>query len=223
MALGKSKLKRENLKGEKLRDASSPGQLAGFKSGNFAVQGTIVGQKNNATSLRVRGLQHPSEGSAFVQSYAGIFHNTAYSTKGTLKTRVIYGANIEMDLEVQSPRGLLLTAVDDTQSSGKILAASKTDVQIHTRANAEVLSPKRLIIDRVSTATTGAANTSEVVVKTNAGSLHLNSGVVDGAVVLPSLDTTQRDNLTPLAGMIIYNTSTGQLEGYDGAWKALHA
>lgn len=216
-------LKRKNLKALKLRDLSSPGQLTGLKDGEFAVTGTVITRKDNSSSFRLKGPQHPSEGSSDVQSYSGMFYNNAYSTKGTLKTRAIYGANLEMDLELQSPHALLLTAVDDSQSDGKIVASSKTAFEFHMRANAEVASPKRLLIDRISTGSTGAANTSAVNIKTNSGDLHLNSGITDGAVVLPSLSTAQRDALAPLVGMIIYNTDAGELQGYDGLWKALHA
>jgi redox-sensitive bicupin YhaK (pirin superfamily) len=43
----------------------------------------------------------------------------------------------------------------------------------------------------------------------------------DVAPQVTQLDTTQRDNLTATNGMIIYNITTGQFEGYDGAWSAL--
>lgn len=42
-----------------------------------------------------------------------------------------------------------------------------------------------------------------------------------GAVLLPRLTTTQRDALTPAAGMIIYNTTTGTFQGYTTTWTNL--
>jgi hypothetical protein len=45
-----------------------------------------------------------------------------------------------------------------------------------------------------------------------------------GALLVPRLTTTQRDALTPVKGMIIYNTTADQFEGYQGAvaaWAAL--
>lgn len=222
MGLG-GKLKRKYLKPLKLRDVSSPGRLASDKSGIYLVEGTVVAQKDNATSFRLKGHQHSSEGSSLVQSYAGIFTHTSYDTVGTLKTRASMGANLEMDLAFQSPHALLLIAQDGSQSDGVIKACSQNAVEFHCQYSAEELSPKRLVVDRVSTASKGSANTSDVVVKANAGSLHLNKGVTDGAVVLPSLSSAERDALSAEVGMVIYNTTTGQLEGYDGAWKALHA
>jgi len=216
-------IKTEKLKALKLRDVSSPGRLAGFKEGNFLVEGTLIGRGDNASSFRLRGPQHPSEGSEDVQTYSGMFYNDSYDTVGTLKTRASFGANIEMDLAFQVPHALLLIAQDGSQSDGIIKACSQNAVEFHCQYSAEELSPKRLIIDRVSTAAKGSANTSDVVMKSNSGSLHLNKGVTDGAVVLPSLSTAERDALTAEVGMVIYNTTTGQLEGYDGAWQALHA
>jgi hypothetical protein len=45
------------------------------------------------------------------------------------------------------------------------------------------------------------------------------TGTTHAGVKLNSLTTTQRDALTPSAGMIIYNTTTGQVEKYEsGSW-----
>src|SRR3990167_5062040 len=49
--------------------------------------------------------------------------------------------------------------------------------------------------------------------------------IPDGAsryAKLPALTTTQRDALTAVAGMVLYNSTTGQVEGYNGsAWVAI--
>ena len=147
----------------------------GTMTGDLTVEGTIVGDKDNATSLRVRGLQHVSEGVAKVQSYSGIFTNAAYSGTGTLNTRVIHGANLEMDLEIQGPHQVRLAAVDDTQSDGQIFATSRTDFVFNMRADAEVASPRQLIVDRVDKGSTGAANTSDVEISVSAGTLNVAS------------------------------------------------
>ncbi len=58
------------------------------------------------------------------------------------------------------------------------------------------------------------------------GTVTLDSGLIlpDGAgfyIHIPNLTTTQRDNLTPTAGMLIYNTTTTQFNKYEnGAWRA---
>lgn len=138
-----------------------------FQFGSTGDNATVIGYAENASSLRVKGLDFLGNP---VQSYAGIFFNAAYNTLGNLQTRVIWGANVEMDSEIQSPNALLLTAVDDTVPTGKILASSKTNFTFNLRADAEVASPKQLIVDRVDTGTTGLANTSDMVLKTSDGS-----------------------------------------------------
>lgn len=135
----------------------------------------LIGYNDNATSLRVRGPNAPAEGSIDVQSYSGIFYNVAYAGTGTLQTRVIHGANVEMDLEIQGPHQVRIAAVDDTQTDGQVWMASKTNIVINTRADAEVASPRQLIIDRASTGTTGVANTSNVEVSVSAGELEMAS------------------------------------------------
>jgi hypothetical protein len=157
----------------------TPADVAGDTfTGDVTVQGTIVGYKDNATCLRMKGPQAAAEGGADVQSYMGIFYNPAYTGTGTLQTRAVWGANIEMDAEFQSPHQLRLVAVDDTQTDGQIFASSKTNFVFNMRANAEVASPRQLIVDRVNTGATGAANTSDVDIKVNAGNINVSSPVV---------------------------------------------
>lgn len=190
-------------------------------TGDLIVQGTVIGRKDNASSMRVKGPQAPSEGGADVQSYSGIFYNDAYAGTGTKKTRAIHGANVEMDLEIQSPHQLRLVAVDDTQTDGKVYVASKTCVAINARADAEVASPKQLLVDRMTTGTTGAANTSDVNMKASSGNLHLQGGMLAG-VVFPAMTQAQRDAQTLVAGLVVFNTDSGKLEAYSGAaWLVL--
>jgi hypothetical protein len=47
------------------------------------------------------------------------------------------------------------------------------------------------------------------------------SGTTHYGVKLLSLTTAQRDALTPTGGEVIYNSTTGNIEGYDGAWNDL--
>jgi len=223
---GRNQLQQE-LEANTLADESQPtlddsGNLV-VDDGNLTVNGTVIGYKDNATSLRVRGPQALSEGGADVQSYSGIFYNDAYAGTGTLKTRVIHGANLEMDLEIQSPHQVRIVAVDGSQADGRVYVASRTDAVFNLRADAEVASPKQLIIDRISTGSTGAANTSDINVKASSGSIYINSGITTGALVVPVLTTTQRDTLSGVAGMLIFNSSTNKHQGYDGStWNDLY-
>lgn len=190
--------------------------------GSENITGTIIATNDNATSFRLRGPNHASEGGTNVQSYAGMFYNDGYDTLGTLKTRASYGANLEMDLVFQSPHALILMAADNTQADGKLVSVSKTNFEFHMRTDPEVVSPKQLIVDRVDTGSVGTANTSDINLKTNSGSLYINNGVTDGALVFPTLTETQRDALTGVAGMVVYNTTSNKLNFYNGtAWEAV--
>ncbi len=54
------------------------------------------------------------------------------------------------------------------------------------------------------------------------GVLDLSS--TSGAFIVPRMNTTERDALTSVAGSIIFNTTNGQFEGYDGTnWASLVA
>ncbi|MDY6893845.1 MAG: hypothetical protein SVO01_00280 [Thermotogota bacterium] len=55
---------------------------------------------------------------------------------------------------------------------------------------------------------------------TTSAALEVTSTV--GAFIPPRLTTTQRDALTPTNGMLIYNTTTGTMQGYtSGSWSDL--
>jgi len=64
-----------------------------------------------------------------------------------------------------------------------------------------------------------STNTSNVGIGTQnpAGALDVSS--TTGALIVPRMTTAQRNALTPVNGMIIYNTSTNQFNFYEnGAW-----
>jgi hypothetical protein len=191
-------------------------------SQGLLVNGKVQGFRDNGSSVVVKGHQDPSEGVAVVSSYSGIFFDSGYNVAGTLKTRFITGGNLEMDVELQSPHMLRLTAGDNTTTDASIRMSSNTNVMIQARAENEVVADHYLIVDRLDTTVHGFTNISEVNLTTNSGSLYLNYGITDGAIVLPSLDTTQQNALTPVAGMIIFNSNTSQFVGYDGtSWNIL--
>jgi len=51
------------------------------------------------------------------------------------------------------------------------------------------------------------------------GTVEVGTVAISDAFTLPSLTTTERDALTAANGMLIYNTSTNTLQGYEnGSW-----
>ena len=178
---------------------------------DLTASGVIVGHKDNATALRVKGAAHANDvGNADpdgdVQSYAGIFTNDVYnqaSHAGTKNTRFITGGNLGMDVVTQSAHGLHLVAGDGTQTDGEILMASKNGLIINTRVNPyAVTAPKRLLIDRVDKNTLDANNTSDVEISVNAGNLVISSNTEIASVDLTgqSVDLNLNSNkITNLA------------------------
>jgi hypothetical protein len=196
-------------------------------SRGLLVNGKVIARRDNGSSLVVRGLQSPTEGVAVVSSYSGIFTDPSYSDTGTLDTRFIMGGNNEMDVDVQSPHQLRLTAGANDTSDGGVRVSAVTDIKLMARGANEVNAPKYLVIDRVDTtihADPLTNNSSDVVVKVNTGSLLLNYGVTTGAVGLPVLTNTQRDAISaPSQGMVIANSDTSLLNWYNGsAWRAVN-
>ena len=213
--------------GDLIMDALKNSPLEGFSGFDDGSGGTdpakVIGYRDNGSCLRMTGPQSPSEGTATVSSYGGIFYNDAYSDTGLLKTRAIYGANAEMDLEVQGPMQVRITGGDQgVGSNGYIRMSSLNDIKIQVRAIGDVASSKLLLIDMVDTATIGNANLSDLVIKASSGNLRLNYGITDGAPVVPTLTTAQKNALAKVAGQIVFDSDTGKVEACDGsAWHAL--
>ncbi|HEX9764246.1 MAG TPA: hypothetical protein VGA39_03100 [Candidatus Acidoferrales bacterium] len=111
-------------------------------TGNLDLAGTLRGINDNATSFRLRG---PSDltgddgvADSTSQSYAGIFYNAVFNDTGgtgAKNTRVIYGSNEDMDLEVQGSNHIRLTAIDNNVGNGRIRLAAEDQIQFHTYAN----------------------------------------------------------------------------------------
>ena len=76
---------------------------------------------------------------------------------------------------------------------------------------------------------TGNFGVNSIMVFTSQGRLSIGSGDapaakldVSGEVLLGRLTTTQRDALTAVNGMILYNSTDNKFQGYeDGAWVNL--
>ena len=53
------------------------------------------------------------------------------------------------------------------------------------------------------------------------GAVTYGAAVTTVAVTIQSMTSTQRDAVTPAAGMLIYNSSTGKLNVYTTGWEAV--
>jgi hypothetical protein len=56
----------------------------------------------------------------------------------------------------------------------------------------------------------------------NFGAMNVGTAELSDSFTVPRLTTTQRDALTAVAGMVIYNSSTNKFQGYEnGSWANL--
>jgi|SRR3989344_6188447 len=208
-------------------------------SGNNA---TLRVFSDNLTALAIQGLSSANDtpASAAVNGFSGIFTSTAYSPNGTdgnangngtVQTRFVVGSgSTGLDLDLSSPNAILVRATDianiNTAQAGVVKIQSLTGIEFHARSKSDLVSPNRLIVDRVNQgvddANIGTNNTSDVNLTVNTGNLRLLSSNTTGAVSVNTLTTTQRDALTKVTGMIIWNSTTTDFEGWTGAaWVEL--
>jgi hypothetical protein len=187
------------------------------------VNGKIVGYRDNGAAFAVKGLQSPTEGTAVVGNYEGIFYSTGYDLQGTLNTRAILGGNLEMDVEIQSPHALLLTANDNTQNDCFVRIGSTTNIILEARTGNQdaPVAAKYLIVDRLDQSVHAVSNSSDVNLTVNAGNLRLLDSVTTGTVILNSLTDGEIAALTPVKGMIVYAETDDTLRFYNGAWKTV--
>jgi len=116
-------------------------------------------------------------------------------------------------------------ALTGTQFSLSAAAATSIDdVQAATAANTAL----RLVKRDASGDFNGGLVTAETKLKVGSAAAPAASAVAEfasttGAILFPRMTQTQRDALTGVNGMIVYNTDTDRFDGYvAGAWTPLH-
>ena len=116
-------------------------------------------------------------------------------------------------------------ALTGTQFSLSAAAATSIDdVQAATAANTAL----RLVKRDASGDFNGGLVTAETKLKVGSAAAPAASAVAEfasttGAILFPRMTQAQRDALTGVNGMIVYNTDTDRFDGYAaGAWTPLH-
>jgi hypothetical protein len=119
-----------------------------------------------------------------------------------------------------------VTAVNDTNLRMRITSAGNVNIGGNYASTTNTLQ----VTGNVAIGYTTAAPTNGLIVNGNVGigtATPATSAILDltsttGALLLPRMTTTQRDALTAVNGMILYNTTTNTTEArQDGAWVDL--
>lgn len=178
----------------------------------FAVDDRIIAITDNASTGTFSANWHKADYTDLVQSVAGL-------------TGVI------SDTGLQAALGLAALAYLSTVGASQIDANAVTGAKILAGAvsldkHADLVADR--IMGRANGAGTGIpqaltpaqirtlSQVPALAGDTFTGQINF-SGTTHAGIKVISLTTTQRNALTPAAGMIIYNSTTGTIEGYDGS------
>lgn len=180
------------------------------------------------------------------QNRALIANGTGVVTASTVtSTELGYVSGVTSAIQTQidgkQATGNYVTALTgDVTASGPGSAAAtvanvggKTAAQVSTSVddttNATNLSSASRIMKRDAS---GNVNVKTMIAETQlmvgqnatpAGSAALEISSTTGALLMPRMSTAQRDALTAVNGMVIYNSSIDRFEGYvAGSWTPLH-
>ena len=106
------------------------------------------------------------------------------------------------------------TVCSTTLCMGAENVAEADIAKINGITNGTVAANTALVVDASRDITTIRNVTSDGTVSANE---------VSGVLIAVSKTTTERNALTPSAGMIVFNTTDTKFQGYDGsAWQDLH-
>ncbi len=169
-----------------------------------------VGTRTTPAKLSVKGESFSATGTLFSGSAKTVTGTGSLFTqeidpgdKVTIsgQTRTVVTVNSDTSLTV------------DVDFSGSPSASTMTVVNQLFRVEDSSGNAKLSVTDQGNVGIgTGSPATSAL--------LELSS--TTGALLVPRMTTTQRNALTPVNGMIIYNTTTNQMQGHiNGAWTAM--
>ena len=190
------------------------------------VTGKIVGPIDTTTAIRIDGATLGNGAPilstfGFVDPTIGVntanqmIINTARNN-GTNNPEIVQAGDTLFDIIARGYDG----------NSYKPAFTIRLGVDKNVTVNDEIV-PGRMIL--VPYDSTGNFTVSNIIVFTSTGRLSIGAGDapaakldVGGEVLLGRLTTTERDALTAVNGMILYNTTLNKFQGYEnGAWVSL--
>ena len=206
----------------------------------IATGGVANAQVATNAAIALSKLQSLSASQAVITNASGTM--VAATTSATELSYLIgVTSSVQTQLNGKAATGNYVTALtgDVTATGPGSVAATvanvggKTAAQVATSVddttNATNLSTASRIMKRDAS---GNVNVKTLIAETQimvgqnatpASSAALEISSTTGALLMPRMTTAQRDALTGVNGMLIYNTSTSRFEGYCvGAWVSLH-
>jgi hypothetical protein len=192
------------------------------------ITGTVTGTVSTLSTLTVNGVVGQIADGGNILVAEGFIDPSSGRNSGV-------GMNIQGARNDGSGNPVVVQAGDallDIVASGwdgnsyKPAMAIKFAVDKNVTVSDEIV-PGRIIFAAYND--TGNFGLNSIMVFTSQGRLSIGSGDapaakldVSGEVLLGRLTTTQRDALTPVNGMILYNSTDNKFQGYeDGAWVNL--
>lgn len=209
----------------------------GLKIANDGVSNTQIA---GGAAISLSKLAPLTADKALVSDASGV---VSISSTTAIELSYVSGVTsaIQTQINAKQATGNYVTALTgDVTASGPGSAAAtvanvggKTAAQVATSVddttNATSAATASRIMKRDASANVNVATLiaeSKIMVGQNAtpaGSAALEISSTTGALLMPRMSTAQRDALTGVNGMVIYNSSTDRFEGYvAGAWTPLH-
>jgi len=194
------------------------------------INGTVIGSIESSRQIRVDG----TDGLGFIPAGENVFVAEGFMDP-------LSGRNSGVGMNIRAARddglgGLAAVqpgdALLDIVASGydgnsyKAAMAIKFSVDKNVTVSDEII-PGRIIFAAYDN--TGNFGLNSIMVYTSQGRLSIGSGDqpqakldVAGEVLLGRLSEAERDALTPVNGMILYNTTANKFQGYEnGSWVNL--
>ena len=121
--------------------------------------------------------------------------------------------------------GIVLSMADNDSEALTIMEGANPYLTVNTSNGTESISFLKTVAIAANMGIVMASGSGKLTVGTggitSVGSSGLNLGDSTHAPKVASMDSTARDALTAANGMLIYNTTSEQFEGYDSGWGAL--
>lgn len=195
--------------------------------GGHTSMGFAAGQNTNAANVAV-GWKAMQTNTSIGRFNTAVGASAMRSTTGAnqANTAIGSGAGVNISGSVNTILGAnaaqtLTGTANIALGSGAVMPSTSGSNQVQIWIGANEFGGGYNAITKFSGGQTLINNTtSTVTTATTSAALEING--TTGSILVPRLNTTQTNALTPVAGMVHYNSDSSRLVAYNGtAWKGL--